>query len=69
MKNGLIAALATYIYYTDLCVIKAWYLMPFIFLLIWGLMSEAEDLIREYRESVRRGQKLQRKIKKAERSW
>ena len=69
MKNILIAILTTYIFYTDFCVVKLWYLVPFIFIVFLGLLAGVEDLIRDYQETVRRGRRLQRTIKRMERGW
>jgi len=69
MKNIIIAILTTYIFYTDFCVVKLWYIVPFIFLIFWAMLAGVEDLIRDYQETVRRGRKLQRTIKRMERGW
>ena len=69
MKNIIIALLTTYIFYTDFCVVKLWYLVPFIFIVFLGLLAGVEDLIRDYQETVRRGRRLQRTIKRMERGW
>lgn len=69
MKNIIIALLTTYIFYTDFCVVKLWYLVPFIFIVFLGLLAGVEDLIMDYQETVRRGRRLQRTIKRMERGW
>ena len=69
MKNIIIALLTTYIFYTDFCVVKIWYIVPFIFLIFWAMLAGVEDLIRDYQETVRRGRRLQRTIKRMERGW
>ena len=69
MKNIIISMLITYIFYTDFCEVKLWYLMPFIFLIFWAMLAGVEDLIRDYQETVRRGRRLQRTIKRMERGW
>lgn len=69
MKNIIIALLTTYIFYTDFCVVQLWYIVPFIFIVFLGLLAGVEDLIRDYQETVRRGRRLQRTIKKMERGW
>ena len=69
MKNIIIAILTTYVFYTDFCVIKLWYIVPFMFLIFLALIAGVEDLILDYQETVRRGRKLQRTIKKMERGW
>lgn len=69
MKNIIIALLTTYIFYTDFCVVKLWYIVPFIFLIFWAMLTGVEDLILDYQETVRRGRRLQRTIKRMERGW
>lgn len=69
MKNAIIAALTTYIFYTDFCVIKLWYLIPLMFLVFWGLIASVDELINDYQKQVRRGQRLQNKLRRAERRW
>lgn len=69
MKNAIIAALITYVFYTDFCVIKLWYLIPLMFLVFWGLIASVDELINDYQKQVRRGQRLQNKLRRAERRW
>ena len=69
MKNAIIAALITYVFYTDFCVIKLWYLIPLMFLVFWGLIASVDELINDYKKQVRRGQRLQNKLRRAERRW
>lgn len=69
MKNILIAILTTYIFYTDFCVVKLWYIVPLIFVVFWLVIAEADEVIRDYQETVRRGRRLQRTIKRMERGW
>ena len=69
MKNIIIALLTTYIFYTDLCVVKLWYIVPLIFVVFWLVIAEADEVIRDYQETVRRGRRLQRTIKRMERGW
>lgn len=69
MKNIIIALLTTYIFYTDFCVVKLWYIVPLIFVVFWLVISEIDEVIRDYQETVRRGRRLQRTIKKMERGW
>ena len=69
MKNAIIAALITYVFYTDFCVIKLWYLIPLMFLVFWGLIASFDELINDYQKQVRRGQRLQNKLRRAERRW
>ena len=69
MKNAIIAALITYVFYTDFCVIKLWYLIPLMFLVFWGLIASVDELVKDYQKQVRRGQRLQNKLRRAERRW
>ena len=64
MKNIIISILATIIFYTQFCVIKMWYVMPVFALCVWLTIAEIDCVIEDYKETVRRGQKLQRKIKR-----
>ena len=68
MKNMIIAALSAYIYY-GFCEIKNLIIPVMMFLLVWVACQEIDEIIHDFRESVRRGQKLQRKIRGAGRSW
>lgn len=68
MKNMIISALCTYIFY-GFCEVKLWYVIPFIFLVFWMIIAGVDELIKDYREQVRRGRKLQRAIRRAERGW
>lgn len=69
MKNLIIAILATYVFYTDLCVVKLWYVVPLIFVTFWMIIAGIDELIRDFQRQVKRGQRLQAKLRKAERSW
>ena len=69
MKNAIIAALITYVFYTVFCVIKLWYLIPLMFLVFWGMIASVDELINDYQKQVRRGQRLQHKLRRAERRW
>ena len=69
MKNVLIAILTTYVFYTDLCVVKLWYVVPLIFVTFWLIIAGIDELIRDFQHQVKRGQRLQAKLRKAERSW
>lgn len=69
MKNIIIALLTTYIFYTDFCVVKLWYIVPLIFVVFWLVIAEIDEVILDYQETVRRGRRLQRTIKKMERGW
>lgn len=69
MKNLIIAILATYVFYTDICVVHLWYVIPFMFLVFWLVVAGIDELIQDYHKQVRRGQRLQMKLKQAERGW
>ena len=69
MKNIIISMLITYIFYTDFCVVKLWYLIPLMFLVFWGLIASVDELVKDYQKQVRRGQRLQNKLRRAERRW
>lgn len=69
MKNILIAIMTTYVFYTDLCVVKLWYVVPLIFVTFWLIIAGIDELIRDFQRQVKRGQRLQAKLRKAERSW
>lgn len=66
MKNAVISALLTYIFYTDIAEVKILWLAPIIFGLVW-LMLEwiEEDLINDYLRRLRRGRRALRGIKRA----
>lgn len=61
MKNVVISALCAYIYY-DLCVVKYIWLAVVVFLLVWLTIAEAEETIKDFNGSVRRGQRLNKRI-------
>lgn len=67
MKNGIISALATYVFYTDFCEVKILWIIPVAYLLFWFLLISVDDAIFEYRASRRRGEKLARRIRKIRR--
>lgn len=69
MKNLIIAILATYVFYTDFCVVRLWYVIPFMFLVFWLVVAGIDELIRDFQKQVRRGQRLQNKLRRAERRW
>jgi len=64
MKNIIISILATIIFYTQFCEIKMWYVMPVFTLCVYIAIAEIECVIEDYQETLHRGQKLQRKIKR-----
>lgn len=61
MKNIIISALCAYIYY-DLCIEKYIWLAVVVFLLVWMTIAEAEEIIKDFNGSVRRGQRLNKRI-------
>lgn len=69
MKNILISILATYVFYTDLCVVNRPIVVPFIFIVFWFTIAGIDELVRDFQHQVKRGQRLQAKLRKAERSW
>lgn len=66
MKNMIIAALMTYIFWTDICVIHPLPVLPMIFGAFWLMIAGIDDLMDDYRQTIRRGQRLQRRIGKME---
>lgn len=64
MKNLIIAILSTIIFYTQFCVIKMWYVMPVFALCVWIAISEFDCVVEDYKNTIRHGRKLQRKIKR-----
>ena len=67
MKNIIIALLTTYIFWTDFCVIHPLPVLPLMFVAFWLMIAWIDDLIDDYRQTIRRGQRLQRRIRKMER--
>lgn len=67
MKNFLIAVMATYIFYTDLCVVQMPIIIPFLVFLFWAVLEEAEEVVTVYLLKVKRGKRLGRKIKQLRR--
>lgn len=67
MKNFLIASMATYIFYTDLCVVQMPIIIPFLVFLFWAVLEETEELATVYLLKVKRGKRLGRKIKQLRR--
>lgn len=68
MKNLIIAILSTIIFYTQFCEVKIPAVMPILALMIWVSLIQIDEWVAEYRQAVRRGQKLQDTIKKVRRS-
>lgn len=67
MKNAIIAAMATYIFWTDCCVIRPIAALPIIFLVFWLLIAEIDEQIRDYKRAKRKGERLARVIRRMER--
>lgn len=64
MKNILISALATWIFWKEICVIQPIWILPVVFFVILAWIRCIEDEIREYQRRKRRGQSLARKIRR-----
>lgn len=58
MKNILIAIMASYIYYTEFCVIEMPVIIPFVALIVWLTISEIDNQVEVKRKAKMRGQKL-----------
>lgn len=67
MKNAIISALATFIFYADLCEVKIPWTIPVMYLLFWFALISIDDAICEHRATRRRCEKLARQIKKIRR--
>ena len=67
MKNIVIALLATYVLWTDVAVVHPLPVLPFLAICFWIIISEIDYVITDYRERIRKGQRLQRRIKRMER--
>lgn len=65
MKNLIIAVLSTIIFYTQFCEIKIPYIMPVFTLCVFIIASGIDEAIYDYRRSVKRGEKLKRKLRRA----
>lgn len=53
-KNAIIAGLMTYIYY-DFCIVRN-FLIPIVaFLVFWALVSEIEELIKDFKKGGKYG--------------
>ena len=64
MKNAVISALLTYIFYTDFAEVKIPWLIPIIFGLVWLILEGIEeDLINDYLKRLRRGRRALRGIR------
>lgn len=58
MKNLLIAIMASYIYYTEFCVIEMPITIPFVVLIVWLTLSEIDNQMEVKKKAKMRGQKL-----------
>lgn len=66
MKNIIIAAFTTYVFWTDFAEIHPLPVLPLIFVTFWLIIAGIDDLITDYMNTVRKGQRLQRKIRRLE---
>lgn len=67
MKNIIIAALTTYVFWTDFAEIHPLPILPLLFVTFWFIIAGIDELIVDYKHTIRKGQRLQRKIKRMER--
>lgn len=67
MKNLMIALLVTYIFWTDIAVIHPLPVLPLMVLCFWLAIAAVDDVVMDYKDRLRRGRRLQRKIKRMER--
>jgi hypothetical protein len=68
MKNMIIAALMTYIFWTDICVIHPLPVLPMIFGVIWMLLASIDDMMADFKRSMMRGNRLNMRINRIKRS-
>lgn len=64
MKNMIIALMAAYIFY-GFCVIRNPIIPVIAFILFWLIIAEAEELVKDFQDSVKRGEQLNRRINHA----
>ena len=64
MKNAIIAALGTYIFY-GFCVVKSFILPFLLFIVFWLMIWAIDEEIKDYLRMVRRGKRLNKIIDKA----
>ena len=62
MKNFIIAILTAYIFY-GLCEVKSVLACGILAGVVWFILEDIDEQIRERREIVRRGRRLKRKIR------
>ena len=67
MKNWIIAILMTYIFWTDFAVIHPLPVLPLVVVCFWLAIAAVDDVVMDYKDRIRRGRRLQRKIKRMER--
>lgn len=67
MKNLTIALLVTYIFWTDIAIIHPLPVLPLMVLCFWLAIAAVDDVVTDYKDRLRRGRSLQRKIKRMER--
>lgn len=69
MKNAIIAALATVIFYINICEVHIPATIPVIFGLIWFVLAGIDEAIANHRASKRNGQRLVRQLKSIQRRY
>lgn len=67
MKNLIIAILATYIFYTDICTVRIPVTLPLILFTFWLIIAESEEQLKVFRRQRLRGRYLQEKINRLRR--
>ena len=67
MKNIIIALLTTYIFWADIAIIHPLPVLPLIFVCFWLIVAVIDDAVTDYKKRIRKGQRLQRRIKRMER--
>lgn len=66
MKNIIIAILSSILFYTQFCVVKDWYILPFMAFVFWLLAFTVEgavDEVKNFAFKTRRGKRLIKKIR------
>lgn len=66
MKNAIIAAMTTYIFWTDICVVHSApaVVVPLIWLTFWLCIWAADEEIKDWKRRLRGGKRLQRSIRR-----
>ena len=67
MKNFIIALCITYIFWTDIAVIHPLPVLPLMVICFWLAIAAVDDVVMDYKDRIRKGRRLQRKIKRMER--